>query len=411
MKVEFEKVIGGGPDDATLIFKKKQMCATYYMVAWNSIMRREEISKYGKREDKGLAAKRRDSDGFCQMVLKKMGDILCKGKRDPKGAYLKVFELIQSSVNDLVHDRIDLHLLVQTRQYAKVNPKTSLPQNTVVRKQNKRGAQNANQLGDRISFLIAESTDVLENGSKRKQKTFEKAEDSLHFLRTDQKPDFAFTIARLQKSARKYLELAFMGESPIMKGGEAALERLEKELYHSHRVCFTKKISDDNAFLKWAKKSHSCPMCNRHTLNEKLCDACEKPPAFNKKQADDFTAKTGLRCEKNDDATYSPKDEKILNQRKRPHVFTKRQADRFTAKTGFRCEKNDDATYSPKIEEMLNQRKGTLETNLERVAAVCRKCMLLDDDETEIPCVNAECKYQFARIRAENSLKNFLQYT
>ncbi|KAJ1897364.1 DNA-directed DNA polymerase delta, partial [Kickxella alabastrina] len=154
IKLEFEKVYF-----PYLLINKKRYAGLYWT----------KPEKYDKLDTKGLETVRRDN---CQLVPLVLDTCLKMMLIDHNvdGAV----EYAKSVIADLLQNKIDLSMLVITKQLSKTDYAGKQAHVELAERMRKRDAGSAPQLGDRVPYVIIKGT--------KNAKAYEKAEDPIYVL-------------------------------------------------------------------------------------------------------------------------------------------------------------------------------------------------------------------------------------
>ncbi|ORX72765.1 delta DNA polymerase [Linderina pennispora] len=154
IKLEFEKVYF-----PYLLINKKRYAGLYWT----------RPEKWDKLDTKGLETVRRDNCQLLPLVLD-----TCLNKllidRDVTGAV----EYVKSTISDLLQNKIDLSMLVISKQLSKTDYAAKQAHVELAERMRKRDAGSAPQLGDRVPYVII-------RGPKN-ARAYEKAEDPIYVL-------------------------------------------------------------------------------------------------------------------------------------------------------------------------------------------------------------------------------------
>jgi len=184
INLDFEKVYY-----PYLLINKKRYAGLYWT---NS-------NAYDKMDAKGIETVRRDN---CPLVRNVIGTCLHKilVERDVKGAK----DFTKQTIRDLLQNRLDLSLLVISKALSKDGKEYANKQAHVelAERMRKRNAATAPAIGDRVPYVIVQST--------KGARAYEKAEDPLWVLENNIPLDYQYY---LDQQLRKPLERLF---EPLM---------------------------------------------------------------------------------------------------------------------------------------------------------------------------------------------------
>ncbi|XP_026190988.1 DNA polymerase delta catalytic subunit [Cyclospora cayetanensis] len=233
IKLEFEKVYC-----PFLLMNKKRYAGLLYT----------NPTKFDKIDSKGIETVRRDFSMLVQImvdtVLKKM---LIERDVENAKAYTR------TKISDLLQNKIDLSLLVQTKSLGKLDYDTKLPHVELAKKLRKRDPGTAPNVGDRVSYVVIQ-------GSKG-QAQYERAEDPLYVLENN-----------LPIDTQHYLETL---KGPLMRIFEGVMSNPESLFSGCHTLKKTLMVSTQGALSKFIKRGLQCVGC-RATISEgALCKHCQ----------------------------------------------------------------------------------------------------------------------------------------
>ncbi|KAL8272885.1 hypothetical protein Esti_003194 [Eimeria stiedai] len=233
IKLEFEKVYC-----PFLLMNKKRYAGLLYT----------SPTKFDKIDSKGIETVRRDFSLLVQVmvdtVLRKM---LIERDVENAKAYTR------SKIADLLQNKIDLSLLVQTKSLGKLDYDTKLPHVELAKKLRKRDPGTAPNVGDRVSYVVIQ-------GSKG-QAQYERAEDPLYVLENN-----------LPIDTQHYLETL---KGPLMRIFEGVMSNPESLFSGGHTLKKTLMASTQGAMSKFIKRGIQCVGC-RATISEgALCKHCQ----------------------------------------------------------------------------------------------------------------------------------------
>ncbi|CDI84986.1 DNA polymerase delta catalytic subunit, putative [Eimeria praecox] len=233
IKLEFEKVYC-----PFLLMNKKRYAGLLYT----------NPTHYDKIDSKGIETVRRDFSMLVQImvdtVLKKM--LIDKDVENAK-AYTR------NKIAELLQNKIDLSLLVQTKSLGKLDYDTKLPHVELAKKLRKRDPGTAPNVGDRISYVVVQ-------GSKG-QAQYERAEDPLYVLENN-----------LPIDTQHYLETL---KGPLMRIFEGVMNDPESLFTGLHTLKKTVTVSSQGAMAKFIKKGVQCVGCRVTITEGALCKHCQ----------------------------------------------------------------------------------------------------------------------------------------
>lgn len=237
IKLEFEKVYC-----PFLLMNKKRYAGLLYT----------NPTKFDKIDSKGIETVRRDFSLLVQImvdtVLKKM---LIERDVENAKAYTR------TKISELLQNKIDMSLLVQTKSLGKLDYDTKLPHVELAKKLRKRDPGTAPNVGDRVSYVVIQ-------GSKG-QAQYERAEDPLYVLENN-----------LPLDTQHYLETL---KGPLMRIFEGVMSNPESLFSGGHTLKKTFTVSSQGALSKFIKRGLQCVGC-RATISEgALCKHCQSKEA------------------------------------------------------------------------------------------------------------------------------------
>ncbi|KAJ1749868.1 DNA-directed DNA polymerase delta [Coemansia sp. RSA 1821] len=239
IKLEFEKVYF-----PYLLINKKRYAGLYWT----------RPEKYDKLDTKGLETVRRDN---CQLVPLVLDTCLKKMliDRDVNGAV----EYTKGVIADLLQNKIDLSMLVITKQLSKTDYAGKQAHVELAERMRKRDPGSAPQLGDRVPFVII-------MGMKN-SKMYEKAEDPIHVLENS-----------LPIDANYYVEHQLM--NPLMRIFEPILGSKVSSLFKGqHTRTIHVSAPKTGAMAKFMVRTNSCLACKtplkKQEQHKAVCKHCE----------------------------------------------------------------------------------------------------------------------------------------
>lgn len=237
VKLEFEKCYF-----PYLLLSKKKYAGLLYTNA----------EKYDKVDVKGIESVRRDNCRLVASLASTVLDLLLK-KQDVEGA----IDLVKSAIRDLLQNKIDVSLLVVSKELRKTGDKYDSNQAHVAltEKMRKRDPGSAPQLGDRVPYVILQ-------GAKG-QPAYSRAEDPIYVLEHNLPIDNNYY---LNKMLRKPLERIF---EPVMAGKVSTLFTGD----HTRSIKIATPTS--GGMMRFAKVRLSCLGCKATIKTGALCKHCK----------------------------------------------------------------------------------------------------------------------------------------
>ncbi|CDJ70333.1 DNA polymerase delta catalytic subunit, putative [Eimeria necatrix] len=233
IKLEFEKVYC-----PFLLMNKKRYAGLLYT----------NPTKFDKIDSKGIETVRRDFSMLVQImvdtVLKKM---LIERDVENAKAYTR------TKISELLQNKIDMSLLVQTKSLGKLDYDTKLPHVELAKKLRKRDPGTAPNVGDRVSYVVIQ-------GSKG-QAQYERAEDPLYVLEHN-----------LPIDTQHYLETL---KGPLMRIFEGVMSNPESLFSGGHTLKKTVMVSTQGALSKFIKRGIQCVGCRATIPEGALCKHCQ----------------------------------------------------------------------------------------------------------------------------------------
>ncbi|KAL0226420.1 hypothetical protein P9112_013744 [Eukaryota sp. TZLM1-RC] len=242
ISLEFEKVYC-----PYLLISKKRYAGLLWKTADN----------WSKIDAKGIETVRRDN---CPLVAKVVTTCLNKIliDRDPTGA----MRYAQSIISDLLQNKLDLSLLVISKQltkdesnYANVQPHTEC-----AKKMAKRDPGSAPTIGSRVAYVIIQ-------GSKN-SKIYERAEDPIYVLENNLSLDTDYYLTNQLSN-------------PLVRIFEPINKKAESELLHgSHTRKVSRSFGGTSGLMKFAKAVPTCLGCKARLTSQEvsskspLCQHC-----------------------------------------------------------------------------------------------------------------------------------------
>ncbi|PFH33207.1 DNA polymerase [Besnoitia besnoiti] len=237
IRLEFEKVYC-----PFLLMNKKRYAGLLYT----------RPDKYDKIDSKGIETVRRD---FSLLVQTMADTVLRKMLIDKDVEAAK--EYTRKKVAELLQNKIDLSLLVQTKSLGKIDYDTRLPHVELAKKLRKRDPGTAPSVGDRVSYVVIQ-------GSKG-QAQYERAEDPLYVLEHS-----------LPIDTQHYLEGI---KKPLCRIFEGVMSNPESLFTGTHTLKRTVSISTQGALSKFIQRGLQCVGCRSVIREGTLCRHCQKNEA------------------------------------------------------------------------------------------------------------------------------------
>jgi len=238
IKLEFEKVYY-----PYLLINKKRYAGMY----WTN------PDKYDKMDCKGIETVRRDNCSLVKDVLNTVLDRILK-ERDVEGAKTYVRE----SIAELLQGRVDLSLLVITKQYVKAAEDYKGGKQAHIElagRMRKRDAATAPNIGDRVPYVMTKQ--------HAKAKGFEKSEDPIYVLENN-----------IPIDTQWYLEHQLM--EPIKRIFDPVMRNVSELFAGDHtRHVAVSTVSKNVGIMKFAVKKLSCMSCKAPITAGSLCQYCE----------------------------------------------------------------------------------------------------------------------------------------
>lgn len=239
IKLEFEKVYF-----PYLLINKKRYAGLYWT----------KTEKYDKLDTTGLETVRRDN---CQLVPLVLETCLRRllVDRDVEGAV----EYAKSTISDLLQNKIDLSMLVISKQLSKKDYAAKQAHVELADRMRKRDAGSAPQMGDRVPYVIIK-------GAKN-AKTYEKAEDPIYVLNNN-----------LPIDTNYYLEHQLV--NPLTRIFEPILGNKVSSLFKgSHTRTIHVAAPTSGAMAKFMVKTNTCLSCRaplkKEDQHKAVCKHCE----------------------------------------------------------------------------------------------------------------------------------------
>ncbi|CAD5114717.1 DgyrCDS3760 [Dimorphilus gyrociliatus] len=241
IKLEFEKVYF-----PYLLINKKRYAGLYFT----------KPDKHDKMDCKGIETVRRDNAPLvANLVNSCLQKILID--RDPTGAV----DFAKQKISDLLCNRVDISLLVITKELTKTDDEYAAKQAHVelANKMKKRDPGSAPQLGDRVPYVVI--------AGAKGAAAYMKSEDPIYVLEHNIPIDTQYYLEnQLAKPLLRIFE-------PILGGDKKA----ESELLHGdHTRTKTVVTSKVGGLAAFTKKKSTCIGCKTPLMkdNQALCKHC-----------------------------------------------------------------------------------------------------------------------------------------
>ena len=221
IKLEFEKVYY-----PYLLINKKR----YAGLLWTN------SNKYDKMDTKGIETVRRDN---CQLVQYVVETVLQRIliDRDPE----KATEFVKQTIVDLLQNRVDLSLLVISKQLSRTDYAGKQAHSELAARMQKRDPGSAPVLGDRVPYVIVNYSS---------DKNYDKSEDPTFVLEND-----------LTIDTNYYLENQL--KNPLQRIFEPILGAAKTNSLLSTAQIRTRTVTTGDKFSKFAVKTQQCKGCRR----------------------------------------------------------------------------------------------------------------------------------------------------
>ena len=222
IKLEFEKVYY-----PFLLMNKKRYAGLYWTNA----------EKWDRMDAKGIETVRRDN---CELVRNVLDSALRTILMD-RDVDLAIRN-VQNTISDLLMNRIDLSLLVVTKQLSKSaeNYDNKQAHSELAERMRKRDPGSAPRIGDRVSYVIIQGT--------KGAPAYEKAEDPIYVLENNIPLDTQYYLDHLSKPLVRIFE-------PIMKNPESLLTG-------EHTRARAKPVPNKKSgIMMFTKKTLNCLSC------------------------------------------------------------------------------------------------------------------------------------------------------
>lgn len=240
IKLEFEKVYF-----PYLLMNKKRYAGLYW----------SKPETFDKLDAKGIETVRRDNCELVKVVIERVLDIVLK-----EMSIDKAVKFVQSTIADLLQNKVDLSMLVISKSLAKGADSEAYAAKQahveLAEKMRQRDPANAPAVGDRVQYVIVKAA--------KGMKAYEKAEDPLFVLENN-----------LSIDGYHYIEHQL--KQPLMRIFENVLPNAESLLFAGEH---TRKISNmaptTGALAGFMTKSLKCLSCKVVVKVGALCDHCKK---------------------------------------------------------------------------------------------------------------------------------------
>jgi DNA polymerase delta subunit 1 len=235
VKLEFEKVYF-----PFLLMNKKRYAGMYWTNPEN----------YDKQDAKGIETVRRDN---CQLASDLVGSCLTRILIDR--SIEKAVAYVQNVISDLLQNKVDLSLLVVTKQLAKEEYNMRMPHVELANKMRKRDPSTAPVLGDRVPYVITRGAKGLT--------ACEKAEDPLYVLDHDMSIDPDYYIDhQLRQPLSRIFENVVPDSDRLLFAGA-----------HTRKV--VNRLAATGAMAHFVQKNAQCVSCKVTVKEGGLCNACK----------------------------------------------------------------------------------------------------------------------------------------
>eukprot|EP00741_Cyanophora_paradoxa_P009639 tig00001545_g9337.t1 len=222
VKLEFEKVLF-----PYLLINKKRYAGLYWT----------RPEKYDKMDAKGIETARRDN---CRLLVEVMNSCLHRilVERDVQGA----INYVKAIVSDLLQNRIDLQMLVISKEITRAGDDYDSKQAHVIlaERMRKRDAGTAPSIGDRVPFVFIKGA----AGAK----AYEKAEDPIYVLENNLPLDTAYYLEHVLKQPIMRIFEAILPDPAVLFTGE-----------HTRKIAIS--TPTNSGLMKFAQKQATCLGC------------------------------------------------------------------------------------------------------------------------------------------------------
>lgn len=221
IRLEFEKVYY-----PYLLINKKR----YAGLLWTN------GEKYDKMDTKGIETVRRDNCQLVQYVVETVLQRILIDRNPPLA-----IEFVKQTINDLVQNRVDLSLLVISKQLSRTDYAGKQAHSELAMRMQKRDAGSAPVLGDRVPYVII---------NRVSDKNYEKSEDPTYALEND-----------LSVDTQYYLENQL--KNPLQRIFEPILGTEKTNSLLSTTQIRTRAVSTGDKFSQFAVRTQQCKGCRR----------------------------------------------------------------------------------------------------------------------------------------------------
>eukprot|EP01029_Cantina_marsupialis_P009066 TRINITY_DN2124_c0_g1_i1.p1 TRINITY_DN2124_c0_g1~~TRINITY_DN2124_c0_g1_i1.p1 ORF type:complete len:472 (+),score=153.23 TRINITY_DN2124_c0_g1_i1:171-1586(+) len=223
VKLEFEKIYF-----PYLLMKKKRYAGMYWT----------KPDKPDKMDCKGIETVRRDNCALVRQVIN-----TCLEKILKERSVQKAIDFTKGVIADLLQNKIDVSLLVITKQLGRLSDyKTKVIHGELAKRMAKRDPATAPTAGDRVPYVIVQGP--------KNAKTYEKSEDPMYAVKHGLAIDTDY-----------YLHQQL--EKPLLRIFKPVLERPESLFEGEHtRIVNRGKVSRNVGIMAFAQKSLKCLKCS-----------------------------------------------------------------------------------------------------------------------------------------------------
>ncbi|KAF7701628.1 DNA polymerase delta catalytic subunit [Cucumispora dikerogammari] len=342
--------------------KQKTIENKYYLKSLNYLSKEcFNNVKINKVDTKGIETVRRDNCKLVRIVLEKCLDLLLL-KKDVYSAC----KLVKSTVADLYANKVDLSLLIITKQLSKANYTNVQPHVVLAEKMKKRDPGTAPGLGDRVPFVIIRDPVLSAAASAGRIKTSrdikvcDKAEDPLYVLENDLQVDVDYYIEQqLSKPIHRLFSSICDTSKLLVNEGNIEIKKttIKKSIFGSRKdVCLECKKSGSILCVECIKKGNS--KITNFQVSQK----------YVAQEVNTFSLESTLTQYNKVEDTRSPSE-----------TYDK---------------------HSNKIKQELEQEK----TVYAKCWAECQRCF--GDRMNKVLCTNRDCDIFFMRVKAGKEIKS-----
>ncbi|KAJ2507760.1 DNA-directed DNA polymerase delta, partial [Coemansia sp. RSA 2052] len=333
IKLEFEKVYF-----PYLLINKKRYAGLYWT----------KTEKYDKLDTKGLETVRRDNCPLVPLVLDTCLKMLLIDQ-NVTGAV----EYAKSVIADLLQNKIDLSMLVITKQLSKTDYSGKQAHVELAERMRKRDAGSAPQLGDRVPYVIIKGT--------KNAKAYEKAEDPIFVLDNNLPIDTGHYVEhQLTNPLTRIFE-------PILGSKVSTLFKGE----HTRTIHVAAPTS--GAMARFMVKTNTCLSCKtplrKEDQHKAVCKHCEpKLPEIYVRNTDTMRelemryARLWTECQRcqgsvNQEVVCTNRDCPIFYMRKKSQKDTDEQA-KVMERFDYTCIRNDGDENAQRYEAIASEEDG-----------------------------------------------------